>query len=114
VSDGSVELTGITKAFGDNDVLRGIDMVLRPGEVCVLMGANGAGKSTLVKVLSGVHKCDAGTISLQGQPFAPTTPAEAIAAGVVTVHQSINDGVIPDLDVASNLKIGRASCRERV
>lgn len=107
VSDTTVELRGITKAFADNDVLRGIDMVLRAGEVCVLMGANGAGKSTLVKVLSGVHAADAGEVLLQGAPYAPATPAEAIAAGVVTVHQSINDGVIPDLDVASNLMLDR-------
>lgn len=107
MSDATVELCGIVKAFGDNDVLRGIDMVLRPGEICVLMGANGAGKSTLVKVLSGVHCADGGVILLQGAPFAPTTPAQAIAAGVVTVHQSINDGVIADLDVASNLMLDR-------
>ena len=69
------------------------------------MGANGAGKSTLVKVLCGVHTANAGTVSLYGAPFKPVSPAEAISAGVVTVHQSINDGVVPDLDVASNLML---------
>jgi simple sugar transport system ATP-binding protein len=58
-------------------------------------------------VLSGVHPAGGGTILLEGEPFAPASPAEAIAAGVVTVHQSINDGVIPDLDVASNLMLDR-------
>ncbi|MBL4873307.1 MAG: sugar ABC transporter ATP-binding protein [Rhodobacteraceae bacterium] len=95
----------MTKAFGENTVLRGIDLELHAGQVTVLMGANGAGKSTLVKVLCGVHSANGGTIKLYGQAFSPTTPSEAIRAGVVTVHQSINDGVIPDLDVASNLML---------
>lgn len=98
-------LTGIEKAFGPNKVLRGIDLELAPGEVTVLMGANGAGKSTLVKILCGVHQRDGGEVLLFGKPFNPATPSEAIDAGIVTVHQSINDGVIPDLDVASNLML---------
>jgi simple sugar transport system ATP-binding protein len=105
VQNSAVELTGITKAFGANNVLRGIDLTLFPGQVTVLMGANGAGKSTLVKILCGVHLANSGAITLYGEPFSPATPSEAIRAGVVTVHQSINDGVIPDLDIASNLML---------
>jgi len=101
----AIELTGISKAFGANNVLRGIDLTLKPGQVTALMGANGAGKSTLVKVLCGVHPPSAGAIRLFGKPFSPATPSQAIAEGVVTVHQNINDGVIPDLDVASNLML---------
>lgn len=103
MSDATIKLTGLHKAFGRNQVLRGVDLDLPAGQVTVLMGANGAGKSTLVKILCGVHSADSGTVTLVGQPFAPTTPSEALRAGVVTVHQSINDGVVPDLDVASNL-----------
>ncbi len=99
----AITISGLTKAFGANRVLRGIDLELAKGEITVLMGANGAGKSTLVKVICGVHQADQGTMELNGQPFAPRTPIEAIRSGVVTVHQNINDGVIPDLDVASNL-----------
>jgi len=99
----ALEISGLTKSFGTNRVLRGLDMVLNRGEVTVLMGANGAGKSTLVKVICGVHQADGGSMRLGGRPFAPRNPIEAIRAGVVTVHQNINDGVIPDLDVASNL-----------
>ena len=101
----AVEIHGLTKAFGTNHVLRGIDLELRKGEVTVLMGANGAGKSTLVKVICGVHPADKGTINLFGDPLQASTPSEAIRAGIVTVHQNINDGVIPDLDVASNLML---------
>jgi simple sugar transport system ATP-binding protein len=101
------DLLGVEKSFGDNCVLKGLNLSLPAGAVTVLMGANGAGKSTLVKILSGVHALDAGSVSLLGKPFRPSSPAEAIRAGVVTVHQNINDGVIPDLDVASNLLIDR-------
>ncbi|WP_136646636.1 sugar ABC transporter ATP-binding protein [Tabrizicola sp. YIM 78059] len=99
----AITIRGITKAFGRNAVLRGIDLDLPAGQVTVLMGANGAGKSTLVKILCGVHRADGGEVRLDGQPFVPVGPAAALRQGVVTVHQNINDGVVPDLDVASNL-----------
>ena len=101
------EIRGLEKAFGPNKVLRKIDLDLFPGEVTVLMGANGAGKSTLVKILCGVHQSDGGSINLFGKLFRPKKPVDAFNEGVVTVHQSINDGVVPDLDVASNLMLDR-------
>ncbi|GKY86138.1 sugar ABC transporter ATP-binding protein [Sinisalibacter aestuarii] len=103
MSEPAIRLSGVRKSFGKNQVLRGIDMQIPPGQVTVLMGANGAGKSTLVKVLCGVHRADGGTVMLGETPFAPETPSEALRSGVVTVHQNINDGVVPDLDVTSNL-----------
>ncbi len=105
MQDKAVKIQGLTKAFGANNVLRGIDLELPRGQVTALMGANGAGKSTLVKILCGVHQANGGQISLYGSPFRPDSPAQAIRAGVVTVHQNINDGVVPDLDVASNLML---------
>ncbi len=99
----AITIRGLTKAFGRNAVLRGVDLDLPAGQVTVLMGANGAGKSTLVKVLCGVHRADAGQVLLDDKPFAPDGPAQALRSGVVTVHQNINDGVVPGLDVASNL-----------
>ncbi len=103
MATGAVTIRALTKAFGRNTVLRGVDLDLPAGRVTVLMGANGAGKSTLVKVLCGVHAADAGEVRLADLPFAPESPAAALRAGIVTVHQNINDGVVPDLDVASNL-----------
>ncbi len=103
----TLKLRGLEKSFGQNHVLKGIDLELRSGEVTALMGANGAGKSTLVKVLCGYHFADAGEIELAGAAYSPLDAADAIAKGVVTVHQSIDDGVIPDLDVATNLTLDR-------
>jgi simple sugar transport system ATP-binding protein len=102
-------IEGLGKSFGPYRVLDGVSLDLFPGQVTVLMGANGAGKSTLVKVMSGVHQPSAGTMTLAGQRFGPSTPAEAIRAGVVTVHQNINDGVVGALDVATNLTLDRLS-----
>ncbi len=105
-------IEGLRKSFGSIQVLGGVDLNLRAGAVTVLMGANGAGKSTLVRIVSGVYGRDAGTITLAGQSYAPATPADAMRAGVVTVHQNINDGVVADLDVATNLTLDRMNGRD--
>ncbi|QPC88286.1 ATP-binding cassette domain-containing protein [Mesorhizobium sp. NBSH29] len=100
-------IAGLRKSFGLIEVLRGVDLDLHAGQITVLMGANGAGKSTLVKAMCGVYRLDAGQMTLDGSRFAPHKPAEAISAGVVTVHQNINDGVVAALDVATNLTLDR-------
>ena len=111
VEDAVFRVAGLRKSFGRIEVLGGIAAELHSGEVTVLMGANGAGKSTLVKVISGVHDASGGSMTLAGQDFRPASPAEAIRAGVVTVHQNINDGVVADLDVATNLTLDRLNGR---
>lgn len=102
-----LHISGLEKSFGRNDVLRGIDLSLASGCVTVLMGANGAGKSTLVKVICGHHHADAGLMALAGKTYTPHDAADALTQGVVTVHQSIDDGVIPALDVANNLMLDK-------
>ncbi|WP_274425417.1 sugar ABC transporter ATP-binding protein [Chelativorans sp. YIM 93263] len=106
-------IAGLGKSFGPNTVLRDITLALRAGEVTVLMGANGAGKSTLVKIMSGVHQADRGAMQLEGTSFLPGTPAEAMRAGVVTVHQNIDDGVVSALNVATNLVLDRLNNTKR-
>ncbi len=100
-----IKIRGLEKRFAANRVLRGVDLDIPAGKVTVLMGANGAGKSTLVKIICGLYEADAGEVLLNERPFAPSTPSAALQAGIVTVHQNINDGVVPDLDVASNLML---------
>lgn len=108
----ALRVTGVKKAFGSNNVLHDVGFELPAGQVTVLMGANGAGKSTLVKILSGVHQRDAGEIELFEQPYSPQSPSAAMASGVVTVHQSINEGVVQDLDIASNLLLEQLASGE--
>ena len=109
VAEAVFRVSGLYKSFGPIRVLEGVDLSLDPGSVTVLMGANGAGKSTLVKIVSGLYAMSAGSMTLAGQSYSPTSPADAMRAGVVTVHQNINDGVVADLDVATNLTLDRLS-----
>jgi len=99
-----LRLQGIRKAFGATQALRGVDLVLQPGEVHALIGENGAGKSTLMKVLSGAHAPDAGRIELDGRCFEPSDPLDARRAGVAMIYQELN--LAPHLSVEENILLG--------
>lgn len=99
----SVEMNKITIAFGANLVLKGVDLTVKGGEVTALLGANGAGKSTLIKVLSGLYPGHGGQIVIDGKTVELETPADAKKLGIQTVHQRIDEGVVPGLSVAENL-----------
>ncbi len=100
-----VELRGITKRFGDVEVLHHVSLPLYAGEVHALVGENGAGKSTLVKILAGVHAPDSGSILLAGQPVVLHNPSQAQRLGFAVIHQQ--PSLFPDLDVAENIYMGR-------
>lgn len=99
----AVEMRGITMAFGPNEVLKGIDLVIELGRVTAMLGANGAGKSTLIKILSGVYNGYGGTVIIDGAPVLLDHPTTARRYGIEAVHQKIADGVVPGLSVAENL-----------
>lgn len=85
-----VRVTNVAKAFGATQALRDASFELRPGEVHSLIGENGSGKSTLVKILSGVHALDRGTVELGDvEVNAPRTPREAQESGIATVFQEV-------------------------
>jgi simple sugar transport system ATP-binding protein len=98
---------GVSRRFGPTLALDRFDLSIEAGEVVALMGANGAGKSTIVKILSGVYPADDGVLELQGKRYAPASPQEARALGVVTMHQSIADAVVPALSIGDNLLLDR-------
>ncbi len=100
-----LSLRGITKSFGAVHALRGVDLDVSAGEVVALLGDNGAGKSTLVKILSGVHTADSGTITYRGTPVTIASPAEAQNLGIATVYQDL--ALCDNLDVVANLFLGR-------
>jgi ribose transport system ATP-binding protein len=98
-----LEVHDIAKRFGSVVALRSATLSVRPGEVHALMGANGAGKSTLVKILTGVYFPDRGTIAIRGSGRSFRSPAEARAAGIVSVYQ--DPALVPDLTVADNMRL---------
>ena len=100
-----IELAGIGKRFGGVVALDDVSLSVAPGSFHAIVGENGAGKSTLMKVLSGVHAADSGTLAIDGvrQSFAGTRDAEA--AGVAIIHQELN--LVDELSVAANLFLGR-------
>ena len=100
-----VSMNGISKNFGAIRALTSVDLEVYPGEVVALVGDNGAGKSTLVKILAGVFKPDAGSISLGGTPVIIGNTAEAYELGIATVFQDL--ALCDNLDVVSNLWLGR-------
>lgn len=100
-----LRMRGVTKSFGAVRALDGVDLEVRAGEIHALIGENGAGKSTLMKVLSGAHAPDAGTMELDGAPFAPAGPLDARARGVAMIYQELN--LVPHLTVAQNVLLGR-------
>jgi simple sugar transport system ATP-binding protein len=108
----ALELVDLTKAFGANRVLKGVDLTLTHGRVTALLGANGAGKSTLIKVLAGVHRPSGGTIRIDGEEVVLETPMAAVSHGVRTVHQRIDDGIVPGLSVAENLLFEQIALHE--
>ncbi len=102
-------LAGVSKSFGAVAALSDVRIELYGGEAHGLAGENGAGKSTLVKVLSGVHQPDAGTMTMRGRPLVLGGPADARAAGIAVIYQEPT--LFPDLTVAENIFIGRQPLR---
>jgi ribose transport system ATP-binding protein len=95
----------IRKSFFGVEVLRGVSIDLRPGEVHGLVGENGAGKSTLMKIIAGVYQRDGGEVTFRGEPVSYTHPIQAMRAGVATVYQEFN--LLPERSVAENVFLGR-------
>jgi ribose transport system ATP-binding protein len=104
-----LEMTDVCKSFGATQALSGVSLSLNRGEVLALLGENGAGKSTLMKVLSGAHPPDSGTMHLDGKPFRPADPHAALQAGVAMIYQELI--LAPDLSVENNILLGQEQSR---
>lgn len=99
-----LELRGLSKAYPGVQALRSITFSVERGHVHALLGENGAGKSTLIRLLSGVELPDSGSMTLDGQPYAPRDPKAALSAGVTTIYQIFN--LLPDRSVMHNILLG--------
>jgi ribose transport system ATP-binding protein len=94
----------VRKAFGGTVALDGVDLAVRAGEVCALVGQNGAGKSTLMSILAGAIAPDTGSMTLNGAPYVPRDPREARQAGVAMIYQELS--LAPHLSVMDNIALG--------
>lgn len=99
------EMRGISKSFGSNLVLDGVDFSVSGGCIKALLGENGAGKSTLMNILGGVLEPNAGQIVIDGNEVHFQNPKESLDRGIAFIHQELN--LINDLAIYENLFIGR-------
>jgi len=98
-------IKGVSKAFGANQVLTGVDFEVDAGEVVALVGDNGAGKSTLIKAIAGVQLCDEGEFQFRDKPVKIASPQDATTLGIATVYQDL--ALCDNLDVVANLFLGQ-------
>ena len=109
-----LQLSDIRKSFGAVRALKGVSFELLPGEVHALLGENGAGKSTLIKVITGAHQPDGGTLVVAGDEVHHLTPSKAQELGIACIYQQ--PALFPDLTVAENigLRLKKAGIFHRV
>src|SRR5437588_12506652 len=96
-----LQLSGIKKSFGAVRALKGVSFDLRRGEVHALLGENGAGKSTLIKIITGAHQPDEGSIGIEGEVVSRLDPASARALGIAAIYPQ--PALVPDFTVADNI-----------
>ena len=99
-----VEMVDVGKSYGAIRALRGINLTVRAGEVTGVLGDNGAGKSTLIKIISGLHPHNEGTLLVDGQEVHFGSPREALDRGIATVYQDL--AVVPLMEVWRNFFLG--------
>ena len=114
MSTSALTLSGISKSYFGNPVLRNVDLEVAPGEIHALVGENGAGKSTLMNVLFGMPVIREtggyeGEIRLDGGRVDPQSPSDAMAHGVGMVHQEFM--LLPGFTVAENIRLNREITR---
>ncbi|SNS49727.1 ABC transporter ATP-binding protein [Rhodococcoides kyotonense] len=104
-----LSLERIGKSYGDVDALTDVSMTVDPGSVHCILGENGAGKSTLCNIVFGTTAPSTGTMMLDGKPYRPAAPADAIASGIAMVHQHFS--LITTMTVGENLLLGHRGYR---
>jgi D-xylose transport system ATP-binding protein len=100
-----VQMLDINVAFGGVHAVRDVTIELHAGEVVGLVGGNGAGKSTLMRVLSGAHPADSGTIHIDGEEVGIHNPRDAKAYNIETIYQTL--ALADNIDAPGNLFLGR-------
>jgi ribose transport system ATP-binding protein len=101
----SLSVSHIDKYYTGVQVLHSVSFTVPAGKVVGLIGENGAGKSTISSIIAGVVQPDGGQMTIDGEPYAPETPAQAISSGVALIHQEIR--MVQELSVAENIFLGQ-------
>ena len=105
-----LDLQNVHASYGAVEVLRGIDMRVRDGEIVALLGTNGAGKSTILRCISGLMPVDAGSISFGGTEVTGMSTEETVRHGITQVPGG--RGLLPNLSVEENLRMGAYPIRK--
>jgi branched-chain amino acid transport system ATP-binding protein len=107
-----LEIAGLKSGYGRVEVLRGVDLSVRSGEIVALLGSNGAGKSTLNNTVSGLIRATAGTVHFDGADLTNAHCRTVVQAGLIQVPEGRR--VFPNLSVRENLELGAyVRARER-
>ena len=109
MSSSLMSMTDIEKSFPGVRAIQHGQFELLAGEVHALVGENGAGKSTLIKILSGAHRPDAGTIAIDGAPVSIQNPLDSQAQGIAVIYQEFN--LVPTLSARENIFLGQEKGR---
>src|SRR4029450_2426910 len=99
-----VEMIDVGKTYGAIRALKGINLEVNAGEVTCVLGDNGAGKSTLIKIISGLHPHNEGSLRVDGKEVSFTSPREALSHGIATVYQDL--AVVGLMEVWRNFFLG--------
>jgi branched-chain amino acid transport system ATP-binding protein len=109
--DPILEVKGVDAGFGASQILFGVDLVVREGEIAGVLGLNGAGKSVTMKAIAGLIPVWQGSITLRGQDITKLSAEQRVALGMGNVPQGRQ--VFPDLTVEENLRLGAYTLRRR-
>jgi polar amino acid transport system ATP-binding protein len=105
-----INLTGVSKSFGATQVLKEINLDVRPGEVLVLIGASGSGKSTVLRIMSGLETADAGEVWVNEVPLHDARRAKEIRGHVGMVFQQFN--LFPHKTALGNVTLALIKARK--
>ncbi len=100
----ALELIGLRKSFGPTEIIRGVDLQIKKGELHAIIGPNGGGKSTLYNLISGMYKVTEGSILLNGNDITDKEPYEINRMGLSRSFQVTN--IFPKMSVFENVRNG--------